>query len=76
MSQARSQEARANWEAALESKDRAIGQLEDALQAREQALERAARQAADAGAGGAAREAALAEAQVRGGWVVAGLGGR
>jgi hypothetical protein len=37
--QSRSQEARANWEAALASKDRAIDQLEDALAARQRALD-------------------------------------
>ena len=35
--QARSQEARENWEAALSSKDRAIAQLEEALESRERA---------------------------------------
>lgn len=36
--QARSQEARSNWETALESKDRAIEQLEEALASRQRAL--------------------------------------
>eukprot|EP00879_Flechtneria_rotunda_P033388 GHRR01036974.1.p2 GENE.GHRR01036974.1~~GHRR01036974.1.p2 ORF type:complete len:100 (+),score=26.98 GHRR01036974.1:523-822(+) len=36
--QARSQEARSNWETALEAKDRAIGQLEEALASRQRAL--------------------------------------
>ena len=38
--QARSQEARSNWETALESKDRAIDQLEEALASRQRALVR------------------------------------
>lgn len=38
--QARSQEARSNWETALESKDRAIEQLEEALASRQRALVR------------------------------------
>lgn len=37
--QARSQEARSNWEAALASKDRAILQLEEALASRQRAVE-------------------------------------
>lgn len=37
--QARSQEARANWEAALASKDRAIAQLDEALASRQRAIE-------------------------------------
>jgi hypothetical protein len=36
--QARSQEARSNWETALQSKDRAIQQLEEALASRQRAL--------------------------------------
>lgn len=48
--QARSQEARANWEAALESKDRAIMQLDEALASRQRALE----QLTAAGSSGAA----------------------
>jgi hypothetical protein len=36
--QARSQEARANWETALDSKDCAIAQLEEALASRQRAL--------------------------------------
>lgn len=40
--QARSQEARSNWETALESKDRAIEQLEEALASRQRALVRQA----------------------------------
>lgn len=36
--QARSQEARANWETALDAKDRAIAQLEEALASRQRAL--------------------------------------
>jgi hypothetical protein len=36
--QARSQEARANWETALDAKDRAIDQLEEALASRQRAL--------------------------------------
>lgn len=39
--QARSQEARSNWETALDSKDRAIEQLEEALASRQRALVRA-----------------------------------
>lgn len=38
-SQGRSQEARANWEAALSSKDSAIQQLEEALASRQRAIE-------------------------------------
>lgn len=37
--QARSQEARSNWEAALASKDRAILQLDEALASRQRAIE-------------------------------------
>lgn len=37
--QTRSQQARANWEAALSSKDRAILQLEEALASRQRAIE-------------------------------------
>lgn len=37
--QARSQEARANWESALSSKDRAIQQLEEALSSRQRAID-------------------------------------
>lgn len=37
--QARSQEARANWESALSSKDRAIQQLEEALASRQRAID-------------------------------------
>jgi hypothetical protein len=62
--QARSQEARSNWEAALDSKDRAISQLEDALAARQRTIEQLNRQAAAGGAGSAALEASLADAQV------------
>lgn len=40
--QARSQEARANWETALDTKDRAIAQLEEALESSKRALVRAA----------------------------------
>ncbi|KAF6253880.1 hypothetical protein COO60DRAFT_1462988 [Scenedesmus sp. NREL 46B-D3] len=51
---ARSQEARANWETALDTKDRAITQLEEALESSKRALDAAHRQAAavqsDAGA--------------------------
>lgn len=36
----RSAEARANWEDAVASKDRAIDQLQEALQVKEKALER------------------------------------
>lgn len=36
--QARSQEARANWETALDAKDRAIAQLEEALASRQRSL--------------------------------------
>lgn len=38
--QARSQEARVNWEAALDTKDRAIAQLEEALASKQHALVR------------------------------------
>jgi hypothetical protein len=38
--QARSQEARANWENALDTKDRAITQLEEALESSKRALVR------------------------------------
>eukprot|EP00955_Chlamydomonas_euryale_P017881 190529-Chlamydomonas_euryale.AAC.5 len=37
--QERSQDARSNWEAALESKDRAISQLDEALASRQRAVE-------------------------------------
>ena len=37
--QQRSQEARHNWEAALESKDRALSQLEDALVTQKRSLQ-------------------------------------
>ena len=37
--QQRSQEARQNWEAALESKDRALTQLEDALLTQKRSLQ-------------------------------------
>ena len=37
--QQRSQEARQNWEAALESKDRALSQLEDALLTQKRSLQ-------------------------------------
>jgi predicted nucleic acid-binding Zn-ribbon protein len=40
--QSRSQEARTNWEAALDSKDRAIAQLEDALVARQRTVDQLA----------------------------------
>jgi septal ring factor EnvC (AmiA/AmiB activator) len=62
--QARSQEARSNWEAALESKDRAIGQLEEALSARQRTIEQLNRQIAAGTPADAALEASLAEAQV------------
>lgn len=42
MSQARAQEARANWEGALQTKDRAIAQLEEALAARQRTVEQLA----------------------------------
>jgi hypothetical protein len=71
--QARSQEARNNWESALDSKDRAIAQLEEALQSRQRTLEQlTSSSAASADAGhqlqvaqqrAAALEAALNEAQ-------------
>lgn len=38
--QARSQEARSNWENALDTKDRAITQLEEALESSKRALVR------------------------------------
>ena len=68
--QARSNEARANWEEALAAKDRAIVQLEEALSAERQAAEQA-RVAAAAAASQAqakvgsvtATESALAEAR-------------
>ncbi len=41
MVQARSQDARVNWEAALASKDKAIAQLEEALAAERKASEQA-----------------------------------
>lgn len=58
---ARSQEARANWEAALDSKDRAIGQLEEALAARQRVVEQL--EAGQAMAERAAREAQMQHAK-------------
>eukprot|EP00775_Hariotina_reticulata_P011860 gene11860-12004_t len=59
---ARSQEARANWETALDSKDSAIAQLEEALASRQRALDNAACQAAE---GQEEASAALSVAQSR-----------
>ncbi len=69
--QSRSQEARNNWEAALDAKDRAIAQLEDALQARQRAIEQlmrekatAQQQALAAGSGMSAEDAARYQRKV------------
>jgi capsid protein len=65
--QARSQEARSNWETALESKDRAIEQLEEALASRQRALVRTQQQTSATGACSRHKildnEAALMQAQ-------------
>lgn len=70
MAQARCQDARVNWEAALASKDRALEQLEEALVAERKAAEQARSTAAAAlsqadakRSSMAATEAALTEAR-------------
>ena len=68
--QERSQDARANWEAALSAKDRAIAQLEEALASERKAAEQTRATAAGAVSQAAAKtstagatEAALADAR-------------
>ena len=73
--QARSQEARNNWESALDSKDRAISQLEEALNSRQRTLEQLTASSASSAETQqqlqaaqqklSALEAALAEAQTK-----------